>query len=156
MYRAEPTAESYVLHRRPGSRTAKVGRGEERPTGRKLDGQLVCAMREGDPLAFGRLFDRWVDRLVDYITRLVCDQAIAAEVAQDVLLAAWQKLDELRDPEAFGPWLLRSARRAMRSAAEISYNFYARSAATHAAPCLGATSRIARLRGDGLVAHEPG
>ncbi|MCU1352590.1 MAG: putative polymerase subfamily sigma factor [Acidimicrobiales bacterium] len=29
-----------------------------------------------------------------------------------MLLAAWQKLDELRDPEAFGPWLLRSARNA--------------------------------------------
>ncbi|MCU1452472.1 MAG: sigW 1 [Acidimicrobiales bacterium] len=69
-------------------------------------------VRAGDPLAFGYLFDRWVDRLVDSIARLVCDQAIAAEVAQDVLLAAWQKLDELREPEAFGPWLLRSARNA--------------------------------------------
>jgi RNA polymerase sigma-70 factor (ECF subfamily) len=110
--KADSGTEPIAWPRRTACRPTWGVPGGARPSGRAIDAQLVRDIRAGDPLAFGYLFDRWVDRLVDSIARLVCDQAIAAEVAQDVLLAAWQKLDELREPEAFGPWLLRSARNA--------------------------------------------
>ena len=60
---------------------------------RQVDAESAPGHQGRATHAFGRLFDRWVDRLVEYITRFVCDQAIAAEVAQDVLL---ERLAEAR------------------------------------------------------------
>lgn len=70
----------------------------------------VISAQQGDDRAFSALFDRWFDRVHDVAFHIVHDPAVAAEVAQDVFLNAWQKLDTLRDPAAFGGWLLRSAR----------------------------------------------
>lgn len=74
------------------------------------DADLVLAVRGGDQAAFGELFARWSDRCYDVARRIVHDDGIAAEVAQDVFLVAWQQLGTLRDPSAFGGWVLRSAR----------------------------------------------
>ena len=77
-----------------------------------IDGDLVRAAVAGDERAFGELFDRWIDRVVAVAAQVVRDQSLAGDVAQDVLIGAWRKLDQLREPEAFGPWILRSARNA--------------------------------------------
>lgn len=74
------------------------------------DADLVLAVHGGDQAAFGELFARWSDRCYDVARRIVHDDGIAAEVAQDVFLVAWQQLGSLRDPAAFGGWVLRSAR----------------------------------------------
>jgi RNA polymerase sigma factor (sigma-70 family) len=74
------------------------------------DTDLVLAARAGDGDAFGVLFDRWFDRVWDVAWRIVRDREVAAEVAQDVFLAAWQGLAKLREPAAFGGWLLRTSR----------------------------------------------
>jgi RNA polymerase sigma factor (sigma-70 family) len=74
------------------------------------DADLVLAARAGEEVAFGVLFDRWFDRVWDVAWRIVRDREVAAEVAQDVFLAAWQGLDDLREPTAFGGWLLRTSR----------------------------------------------
>lgn len=74
------------------------------------DADLVLAVRGGDQAAFGELFARWSDRCYDVARRIVHDDGIAAEVAQDVFLVAWQQLGTLREPSAFGGWVLRSAR----------------------------------------------
>lgn len=74
------------------------------------DADLVLAVRGGDQAAFGELFARWSDRCYDVARRIVHDDGLAAEVAQDVFLTAWQQIDSLRDPAAFGGWVLRSAR----------------------------------------------
>ena len=76
------------------------------------DGTLVEAARAGDPQAFGRLFDAWFDRVHDLSRRILHDDGIAGEVAQDAFLTAWTKLGSLEDPDAFGGWLLRIARNA--------------------------------------------
>ncbi len=78
--------------------------------GDRSDTELVGAVRAGDQAAYGELFDRWFDRVHDLSRRIVHDDGIAAEVAQDTFLAAWQGLDGLRDDSAFGGWLLRIAR----------------------------------------------
>jgi RNA polymerase sigma factor (sigma-70 family) len=74
------------------------------------DAGLVLATRAGDGTAFGILFDRWFDRVWDVAWHVVRDREVAAEVAQDVFLVAWQRIDDLREPAAFGGWLLRTSR----------------------------------------------
>jgi RNA polymerase sigma factor (sigma-70 family) len=74
------------------------------------DAELVRAAQTGDRQAFSVLFERWFDRSYDVAWRIVRNRDTAAEVAQDTFLAAWTKLDTLRDPDAFGGWVLRSAR----------------------------------------------
>lgn len=74
------------------------------------EGRLVEAARAGDQGAFGQLFDHWFDRVHDLSRRIVRDDGIAGEVAQDAFLKAWTKLDSLDDVDAFGGWLLRIAR----------------------------------------------
>ncbi len=83
--------------------------GGVKPDGR-TDAELVQAARSTEPEAFGQLFDRWFDRSWNVARNIVRQDDIAAEVAQDAMLTAWQRLDQLRDVEAFGGWLLRITR----------------------------------------------
>jgi RNA polymerase sigma factor (sigma-70 family) len=74
------------------------------------DAAWVRAARSHDEQAFGRLFDRWFDPVYDVAWRIVRNRDTAAEVAQEVFLAAWQGLDDLERPESFGGWVRRIAR----------------------------------------------
>ena len=74
------------------------------------DARLVAALRAGDPDAFGRLYDKWFDRVHDLAFRILYDQEAAADVAQDAFVAAWRGIDTLDDDHAFGGWLLRIGR----------------------------------------------
>jgi RNA polymerase sigma factor (sigma-70 family) len=87
-------------------------RAEDRALERREDAALVERARSDDPDAFGQLYDRWFVRVNDLAYRVTNDSAAAGDVAQDAFLAAWQKLDTLQDPEAFGGWLLRITRNA--------------------------------------------
>jgi RNA polymerase sigma-70 factor (ECF subfamily) len=74
--------------------------------------ELVARARGGDQAAFAALYDRHA-RLI----RAICYDATAhlasaEDLAQDVFLRAYQKLDQLRDGERFVPWLCEIARRA--------------------------------------------
>ncbi|MEL7210382.1 MAG: sigma-70 family RNA polymerase sigma factor, partial [Actinomycetota bacterium] len=74
------------------------------------DARLVAATNAGDAEAFGLLYDRWFDRVHDLARRITRDDEAAADVAQDAFVTAWNRLDGLRDPDAFGGWLLRITR----------------------------------------------
>ncbi len=74
------------------------------------DPEVVRAAQRGDPDAFTALFRRWFDPCVEVARRIVHDEEVAAEVAQDTFLVAWRQLDTLRDPSAFGGWVLRTTR----------------------------------------------
>ncbi|MDH5519591.1 MAG: sigma-70 family RNA polymerase sigma factor [Acidimicrobiia bacterium] len=83
----------------------------------RTDSELVLAVRgqgpdaaNPDPDAFGVLFDRWYDRCWNVARNIMRSDDLAAEVAQDAMLAGWQRLDQLHNPEAFGGWLLRITR----------------------------------------------
>ena len=76
------------------------------------DARIVRAVLAGDRDAYGELYDRYV-RLI----HAVCHDATgdlhrAHDLAHEVLLRAYQRLRQLRRPEAFGPWLLKIARHA--------------------------------------------
>ena len=68
----------------------------------------------GDRAAFAELYDRR-GRLI----RAICfesthDLQAAAELTQEVFLRAMEKLQRLRDPQRFAPWLVGIARRVCR------------------------------------------
>jgi len=81
----------------------------ERPETRR-DAELVEATRAGHRDAFARLVEAWFDRCWEVSWRILRDRDRAADVTQDVFLTAWQKLDTLADPGAFGGWVLRMSR----------------------------------------------
>ena len=83
---------------------------DERYPHRERDAAWVEQARSGDPDAFGRLYDAWFDRCYDVARRVVRDDEVAAEVAQDGFLAAWRNIDNLADAGAFGGWILRITR----------------------------------------------
>lgn len=76
----------------------------------RTDADLVLAVRDGDPDAYGELFERWFDRVYDVAYGVLRDRDAAVDAAQDALVAGWQRLDRLDDPAAFGGWLLRIGR----------------------------------------------
>ena len=76
----------------------------------RTDTELVLAVRGQEKDAFGILFDRWYDRCWNVARNIMRSDDLAAEVAQDAMLAGWQRLDQLHNPEAFGGWLLRITR----------------------------------------------
>jgi RNA polymerase sigma factor (sigma-70 family) len=74
------------------------------------DKALVTAVLAGRNAAYARLYDRYASlvRAVCYdTTRNVAD---AQDLAQDVFLRAYERLEQLRKPESFGPWVIGMAR----------------------------------------------
>lgn len=76
----------------------------------RSDAALVAAVRNGDRDAYGVLFERWFNGVYDVARNIVRNPETAADVAQDTFIAAWERLDRLENVDAFGGWLLRSAR----------------------------------------------
>ena len=70
---------------------------------------LVLSARRGDRDAFEALYRRF-HRLVHGILLTRLPRADAEDVAQEVFLAAWERLDDLRDASGFGGWVAAIAR----------------------------------------------
>lgn len=68
------------------------------------DARLVRAARNGDEGAFARLYERYA-RVVHGLLLARAPRADVEDLVQDVFLSAWNRLDGLRDPAAFGGWL---------------------------------------------------
>lgn len=85
--------------------------------------ELVLAARAGDRAAFGRLVEPWLAPALGGSIVITRSHADAADAVQDALLAAWQGLDDLRDPAAFPAWfrtlVVRSALRIARRRGRI-------------------------------------
>lgn len=69
------------------------------------DGRLVTAAREGDRGAFASLYERYA-RVVHGLLLARVGPDYVDDLTQDVFLSAWRRLDDLRDPAAFGGWLV--------------------------------------------------
>lgn len=65
----------------------------------------------GDRAALGEILAHAEQRLQRWVTATVGDPAVAADVMQEALLRAYQRLGTLRDPRAFLPWVRRLAHR---------------------------------------------
>lgn len=67
--------------------------------------EWVRRAQAGDRQAFGELFTQFRPVVQAVIARRIRDAADAEELTQDVFVKAMQKLDQLRQPEAFPGWL---------------------------------------------------
>jgi len=73
------------------------------------DARLVRAARAGDERAFSTLYERYA-RVVHGLLLARAPRADVEDLVQDVFLSAWNRLESLRDPAAFGGWLSTIAR----------------------------------------------
>jgi len=71
------------------------------------DAQLIEATRAGDSEAFGRLVQRYQDRLYNSLLRVLGSAEDARDVVQDAFVQAYVKLDSFRGSAAFYTWLYR-------------------------------------------------
>jgi RNA polymerase sigma-70 factor (ECF subfamily) len=78
------------------------------------DKKLIQAVLSGGKDAYGKLYDRYAP-----LVRAVCydttgNLADAQDLAQDVFMRAYEKLDRLRNRDSFGKWLVGIARHRCR------------------------------------------
>ncbi|MEX2217807.1 MAG: sigma-70 family RNA polymerase sigma factor [Phycisphaerales bacterium] len=73
------------------------------------EAQLVDAARRGDRAAFTRLYERF-GPVVHGVLLARVRPADADDLVQETFLAAWRRLDSLREDGAFGAWVCAIAR----------------------------------------------
>lgn len=74
------------------------------------ESDLVIHAQHGDQAAFEKLYERYSDRLNRYVTRLVDDEGIAADLSQETFLKVWEALPGLQNPSCFSGWLYQIAK----------------------------------------------
>jgi DNA-directed RNA polymerase specialized sigma24 family protein len=74
------------------------------------DRDLVAALRAGDRLAAGQVYDIYGTRLYAYCHELLADPKLSADALRDTFIVAVGRVRELADPEEFGAWLYAVAR----------------------------------------------
>src|SRR5579883_2117982 len=73
------------------------------------DSELVSLARAGNARAFEMLYTRYCDQIRLYLVRMVGNDAIGHELAQETFLRAWQALPGLQNDKRFVGWLYRIA-----------------------------------------------
>ena len=69
----------------------------------------VAASQQGDTLAFNRLVLRWESSIYNLALRMLQDPEEAAEMAQEVFMAAYQNIRKFRRDAKFSTWIYRIA-----------------------------------------------
>jgi DNA-directed RNA polymerase specialized sigma24 family protein len=69
------------------------------------DRELVTALRAGDRLAAGQIYDIYGTRLYAYCHELVGDHKVAGDALRDAFIVAVNRIRELRQPDELGAWL---------------------------------------------------
>lgn len=77
--------------------------------------ELVERARHGDREAFAALFEAYNAPICTYLARLVADDDVGRDLAQDAFLAAWRALPQVIGELRFRPWLYRIATNVARS-----------------------------------------
>lgn len=65
--------------------------------------------RAGDRAAFTALFHQYNAPICRYLARVVGNDEVGRDLAQETFFSAWRALPDLRDPARFVPWLYRIA-----------------------------------------------
>ena len=71
------------------------------------DARLVERARDGDDRAFAVLVVRYERALIRVLTRLVHDEELARDLAQETFWRVYNRLDRFDTSRRFGPWLFR-------------------------------------------------
>ncbi len=78
--------------------------------------ELVNSAKAGEKPAFGQLVRLYERAAIIVAYSILHDYHTAQDVSQDAFLNAYANLHQLRDPSAFGPWVLQIVRRNALSA----------------------------------------
>jgi RNA polymerase sigma factor (sigma-70 family) len=100
-----------TAHRHDYTREAAGGLAINRSSREIHDELLVTRCRRRDVAAWDELVERWNDRLLYYIRRLIDHEHDAANALQEVWLKAFRNIRLLRDSSRLAPWLYTIARR---------------------------------------------
>jgi len=73
------------------------------------EASLLARAQAGDVAAFERLSSAYADRLYMLLLRLLGDRGEAEDVAQEVMLRAWQGISRFRGQSSYFTWLYRIA-----------------------------------------------
>lgn len=73
--------------------------------------ELVTAAQGGEKSAFAQLVRLYERAAIITAHATLRDYHSAQDAAQEAFITAYTKLDQLREPAAFGPWLLQIVRR---------------------------------------------
>lgn len=73
------------------------------------DATLVERAKDGDPSAFEVLVDRYQTAIFRLVVRIVIDRSEAEDIVQESMIAAWRRLDTLREADRFRPWIYQIA-----------------------------------------------
>ena len=71
--------------------------------------ELVERARHGDTAAFDCILDRYQERVMRVIVSILRDSMDAEEVAQDVFMVVFDKIDQFREEASFSTWIHRIA-----------------------------------------------
>ncbi len=77
---------------------------------RAYDRDLLQAACEGDRLAFGQLYRRYLSDVRDFCARRIADPIRAEDLAQDTFVRAFERIEEFRPDASFWPWISTIAR----------------------------------------------
>jgi DNA-directed RNA polymerase specialized sigma24 family protein len=66
---------------------------------------MVTALRAGDQLAIGQIYDTYGARLYAYCYDLLADHELAADALRDAFIVANNRIRELANPDELGAWL---------------------------------------------------
>src|SRR5579884_1498806 len=73
------------------------------------DAELMLRVREGDSASFALLLERHRAPVIHFIYRMVLNQAVAEELAQEVFLRVYRSRETYEPTAKFTTWLFRIA-----------------------------------------------
>jgi RNA polymerase sigma-70 factor, ECF subfamily len=73
------------------------------------DDELMCRFQKGDETAFKRLLERYQDRIINYVYRMVGNVDTATDITQEVFIKIYLNAGRYLPGSRFAPWLYRIA-----------------------------------------------
>jgi RNA polymerase sigma-70 factor (ECF subfamily) len=70
---------------------------------------LVRQSQKGDLDAFRQLYERFIQKILNYLYRMTGSKDEADDLAQDTFVLAYRKIGDLKNPERFQSWIFRIA-----------------------------------------------
>jgi len=89
----------------PGKRASEPAAGDSAAT----EARLIARAQAGDVAAFEQLSSAYADRVFMLLLRLLGDRSEAEDVAQEVMLRAWQGITRFQGRSSYFTWLYRIA-----------------------------------------------
>lgn len=77
----------------------------EQETAKQVDHRLLRQVQDGDMVAFGKLVDRYRDRLMNVIGRMLASREEAEDIVQEAFLRVYQHRSSFDFKHCFSTWL---------------------------------------------------